>query len=203
MGRHGRPERVRRAQMTAFRAAAAVGVAGTLAFAVQSVGKDVVVQAQSDSPYEPAHDAPDAGTAQHHDGSQAKTPGSHNGMATSFSAAPKVLQPVKHVTSAAKSSVGGTIAGNSIPQPSVGSTTPQQPVAPVQGSGSGSGSTTQQQPPPQQQPPADDGGSSQSSGSGGSSSTGSSSTQSGGSLGGVVGGLVGGVTGTLGGLLGG
>jgi hypothetical protein len=202
MGRHGRPERVRRAQMTAFRAAAAVGVAGTLAFAVQSVGKDVVVQAQSDSPYEPTSDPSDLGTTPHHHsgGGQAQTPGSRNGMATSFSAAPKVLQPVKHAGSAARTAVGG-LQGNSVPQPAATTAMPQPgvPGASAQGSSDSSGSTTPDQLPTQAQPPADSGG------SGGSSSSqnGGSSAQSGGSLTGVVGGLVGGVTHGIGGLLGG
>lgn len=200
MGRHGQPDGVSRARTTAFRAAAAVGVAGTLAFAVQSVGKDMTVQAHSDTPYKPTVDPSSgdshtsAATHHKHDSGTTKKPGNGD-LAVSFSAKPKVLTTAGGSTG--KKAAGSVSKGHSTAQSSSHSTPDPASSSPQggggQGSGSGSGQSTP--PPSTQSPPPDSGSGSGDQGGGGSSG--------GGGLLGTVGGVLGGVTGGLGGLLGG
>jgi hypothetical protein len=175
MGRHQRLDRVGRIRLTALRAAAALGVAGTITFAVQSVGHDVVTQAGSDSPLDSSADHEDPGTPAQHasDSGQSSSTQAHKpGMAVSFSSAPKVLTNVKDTSahhSTPSHDASGTLAtiapepGN--PTPSSG--TPSQTPDP------GSTSTPSDQP-TDSPSPSDDG---------------SSHHSGGGLLGGVVSGI--------------
>lgn len=195
MGRHSQPSRARRVGARTLQAAAAVGVAGTLAFALQSTADDTGVQASSDTNTQlddasglmDTAEAPD----QHSPAPVSPPDTAARNLTPSASAEPKVLPSAgglrlrpSHSTEFSQTQTPSFHTPKHVSDPVAG-----MPTAP-------GGPATSPPPSPTTAPPStptDDG----SGGSGDGALTGVVD-----GLGGAVGGLVGGIGHGIGGLLG-